>query len=498
MLFVSRPFPFFSAPLRLCAGSSIAIVSQLVIRTGLVTLLLIFVSGRNLRAQAQSAPIHRLTLEGAIDYALAHYPAVRAALEQVESARSGVALARTSYLPQMNPIYQANRATQNQVAGIFLPASIAPSIEGPVQPYSGARFWNTQAGALLSWEPIDFGLRRATVNQARSAEHKSDADVELTRLQVASAAGGHFFNLVTAQQSVTAAKADVERWQVFDRTVQVLVQQELRPGADGSRADAELAMARTRLFQSQAVEQQAQAILASLMGAAGASIQVEPRPLLASPSADSLPPSAPATHPLALDQQASVDELRAKERVINHTDYPRFFLESEAFARGSGANPDGTDAGGLKGLGLERANWEAGISVVFPNLFDFPARRDLKRMAEAQERSQEARYQQTLQDLTGQIAAAQAAYQAALQIAQNTPIALAAARQAETQARARYEAGLTNLVEVAEAEGLLAQAERDDAMARIGAWRGLFGVALAQGNLEPFLANLRANPRGNP
>jgi outer membrane protein len=160
------------------------------IQVGLFSLLLILVSGRNL--PAQTPPAHPLTLGEAIDYALAHYPAVRAALEQVESARNGVALARTSYLPQVNPIYQANRATQNQVVGIFLPASITPSIEGPVQPYSGTSFWNTQAGALLSWEPVDFGLRRAAVDQARSAEHKSDADVQLTRLQVASATGGAF------------------------------------------------------------------------------------------------------------------------------------------------------------------------------------------------------------------------------------------------------------------------------------------------------------------
>ena len=91
------------------------------IQAGLFGLLLIVVSGRTLPTQGQALPTHPLTLDEAIDYALAHYPAVRAALEQVESARSGVALARTSYLPQLNPIYQANRATQNQVAGIFLP-----------------------------------------------------------------------------------------------------------------------------------------------------------------------------------------------------------------------------------------------------------------------------------------------------------------------------------------------------------------------------------------
>jgi outer membrane protein len=241
-----------------------------------------------------------------------------------------------------------------------------------------------------------------------------------------------------------------------------------------------------------------QAILASLMGTAGASIQVEPHPLLTSLPTDSLPPSPTANHPLAIDQQANVEEVRAKERVIDHTDYPRLFVESEAFARGSGANPDGAYAGGLKGLGLDRGNWLAGISVVFPNLFDFSARRDEKRMAEAQERSQEAKYQQTLQDVAGHTAAARAAYQAAVQIAQNTPIALAAARQAETQARARYQAGLTNLVEVAETESLLAQAERDDAAARIGAWRGMFEVAVAQGNMDSFLIALRAYPRGNP
>jgi len=441
--------------------------------------------------QSDALPGHPLTLGEAIDYALAHYAAVRAALEQVESARYGVALARTSYLPQLNPVYQANRATQNQVAGIFLPTSIAPSIEGPVGPNSGTSFWNTQAGALFSWEPVDFGLRRAAVDQARSAEHKSTAEVELTRLQVASATGGYFLDVAVARQAVAAAQANVTRWQAFDQTVQVLAQQELRPGADASRADAELARARTQLFQAQAVEQQARGLLASLLGADPAHVQLEADSLLASPPADSLPASPPSTHPLARDQQASVDEVRAKERVLNRTDYPRLFLESEAFARGSGVNPDGAFAGGVKGLGLSRANWAAGISVVFPNLFDIPGLRDQKRMAQAQERSQEARYQQTLQDLTGQIAAAQAAYDAAAQIARNTPVELAAARQAETQARARYQAGLTNVVEVAEAEGLLAQAESDDATARINVWRGLFGVAVAQGNLEPFLALVR-------
>jgi hypothetical protein len=54
---------------------------------------------------------------------------------------------------------------------------------------------------------------------------------------------------------------------------------------------------------------------------------------------------------------------------------------------------------------------------------------------------------------------------------------------------------LATIVEVADAEGLLAQAQMDDAVARLNVWRGLFGLAYAQGDLQPFLNVLRGlNP----
>ncbi len=62
-------------------------------------LFLVLVLGRSLRAQADAPPAHPLTLSEAIDYSLAHYPAVRAALEQLDSARNGVALARNVIPP---------------------------------------------------------------------------------------------------------------------------------------------------------------------------------------------------------------------------------------------------------------------------------------------------------------------------------------------------------------------------------------------------------------
>ena len=46
-------------------------------------------------------------------------------------------------------------------------------------------------------------------------------------------------------------------------------------------------------------------------------------------------------------------------------------------------------------------------------------------------------------------------------------------------------------MEVAEADRILAQAEIDDALARLGVWRGLLGIAAASGDLEPFLRQVR-------
>src|SRR5208337_2560392 len=92
-------------------------------------------------AQTNNAPPKSLTLEEALDYALEHYPAVRASLEQVSAARAGIALARAQYLPALNGVYQDSRATQNQAPGIWLPTSITPTVEGPVSGPSGQSYW---------------------------------------------------------------------------------------------------------------------------------------------------------------------------------------------------------------------------------------------------------------------------------------------------------------------------------------------------------------------
>jgi outer membrane protein len=443
-------------------------------------------------AQTNSSAPTPLTFEEALKYALDHYPAVRASLEQASAARSGVALARTQYLPQLSGVYQASRATQNQVPGIWLPTAVTPTVEGPIGGSSGQSYWGSQTAALFSWEPADFGLRPSIVGLARTAQDKANSGLAVTRLQVATAVGNLYLTTLAAHQAVTAAQANVDRWQVFNRSVHTLVDNNLRPGVDASRADAQLAVARTQFYQAQQAEQAALATLAALMGAAGSDLRLEPHGLLDLPPIDSLPNLPPADNPLARDQMATVRQVQAQEKLLSKTDYPRIFLQGEGFARGSEIPNSGSIIGNWNGLAPGRGNWVAGLTVTFPNVFDFKALSTQKQIAKANENSQRALYDKTIQDLTGQVQAALAQLKSAQLVAQQTPTELAAARASETQSRARYDASLATLVEVADAEGLLAQAEMDDALARLNVWRSLFGLAYAQGNLQPFLEVLRA------
>jgi outer membrane protein len=160
------------------------------------------------------------------------------------------------------------------------------------------------------------------------------------------------------------------------------------------------------------------------------------------------------------------------------------------YARGSGANPTGVFDGGVDGLGLDRTNWAAGVQILFPNVFDFSSLRARKAAAAASERVETALYDEAVLTITSQQQAAAAMVQAARAVAANTPVQLAAAQQSESQARARYDAGLASIIEVADAQSLLAQAEVQDQLGRIDVWRALLAEAVAHGNLTPFLSLL--------
>jgi outer membrane protein TolC len=439
-----------------------------------------------------------LTIRQAVTLALDNYPAVRAAVANVAVLASGVDLARTTYLPRADVLWQMNRATRNSVTGLLLPQPVVAGVSGGIGVDRNETAWGTATGLMVNWEPFDFGVRRSTVESAESSLRRATAAVDLTELQVATAAAEAFLNVVATEQTLRAAEAAVRRARVFNDVVVARVQAGLRPGVDAARARAELAVAETQRIVAEQNAQVARVVLGQYTGRNPDDLRVDPGSLLGVPSpadvvaaAPPVPPGRPGsnTHPLAAEQNAAIEESRARLRVFERSYFPRLNLLFNTYARGSGVRPDGTIKGGLGGLQPEVSNWAVGLNVIFPVL-ERPAIQARETAERQRQDVEQARYARVIEDLEAQMGRAQALLEGARRTAANTPFQLAAAQAVEQQATARYQSGLSGILDVADAQRLLTQAEIDDAIARLNVWRGLLLVATAEGSLDPFLQRM--------
>jgi len=133
--------------------------------------------------------------------------------------------------------------------------------------------------------------------------------------------------------------------------------------------------------------------------------------------------------------------------------------------------------------------------VVSWSVLDLPEVNAKNRVAGAHQQAAVARRDETKLAIAGQLAAARMAFLGAIRVAQNTAPAVTAAQAATSQATARYQAGLSPVIEVADAQRLLAQAELEDVLARVEVWRALLQVARAAGDFDLFLSAARSAAR---
>ena len=272
-----------------------------------------------------------------------------------------------------------------------------------------------------------------------ASRKRAEASLRRTKFEVGALAADAYLTLLAAEETVKAAQAAVDRAHSIEEAVGAVVRAELRPGVDLSRSQAESAAAGIQLIQARQAVEIARATLHQFVGLPSMQFNLTTMPAAISPEVT----AGAQTHPRALEQAAAVDEVKAREQVLDRSYFPKFNLQGSAYARGSGANVDGTTGGAFSGFGPNIQNWAVGFSIYFP-IFDFASIKAKKQIETHNELTESARYSQVLIDLNAQQARAQAALNAARQIAANTPIQLKSARDAETQATARYKAGLSS------------------------------------------------------
>ena len=429
------------------------------------------------------------TLGEVVERAGARYPGVAVSLEQSAAAAAGVREARTYYLPKAQSVLQLNRATDNNVPGLLLPNAVVSPISGPIHlQNAGTSAWGSAAGFLVSWEPFDLGQREAHVASAQASQAKAERSLARTRFEVEAAAADAFLTVLAADATSERAQASLERAHALETSVRALSDAGLKPGADLARATAERAAAGAQVVQAQLAAKTARVAVAQLTGDPSASVAPIAGKLAGDPAAGVDMPSTSVllAHPAMAEQQATVDEVEARRKELAKAYAPRFLLQSSVYARGTGFTADGASMGGANGVGPTIYNWGLGFSVLFPFL-DQPQVRAQREAEGHRAAAEEARLRRLKQDLSAQEERAIAQLDAARKLATLAPVQATAARSAMEQSQARYKSGLAPLLEVAEAQRLLLQAEIDEALARLNVWRMQLSLATARGDLQPFL-----------
>jgi len=440
------------------------------------------------RPQSPENKPAEISLNDVVQSALRDYPQIHLSQEELNESIANIREARAAYRPRADALLQANRATRNNVFGTLLPQSTIPPISGPVINSNNAgSVWGSATGVLVSWQPFDFGLRHANVQAARAAKDRANAGLLSSRLEVGAAAADAFLTQVAAKETVRAASAAVENWGTLLKTIHALATAQLRPGADESRIDAELAMARTQLVYAREAEQQSKATLSKFLSSPPTDMNLDSARLLTQfPPAKEESGFNSAAHPLMQEQKAAVAQSTAQLHALEREWVPQFSLEGAASARGTGAESDGRRLPGWNGLAPNVQNYAAGFNVTF-SIFDFESIHAKESAQSATVRAEQAREQLLDKNLNETFEKANAALMAARDVANNTPIELKSAQMAFDQAKARYQAGLTPIDDLAQAQRLLVEAEVDDSIARLNVWRALLQLDFARGDLQTFL-----------
>jgi outer membrane protein len=431
-------------------------------------------------------PSRSMTISEALSYALAHQPAIRAALSRVSERMAEAAVPTAQWLPTIAVTGQVFAMTANNSTGTFGqdPYMDIPRIGGTSSSTrSFSPYASTFVGAGLSQEVFDFGrigAERAAADELASVEkHRADA----ARLDIDFGVEESFFSVLAAKAIVKASDDAYARSKVHRDLAQRAVTSGLRSPIELTRAEADLARFDVGRVKARGGLNVAQNVLAASIGAPDPAIDAADE----APRQQEMPALAEA---LRLAQARdpflaeTVAELRAAEeqtRAVGAKLRPDLSLTATLSGRAGGAPPTSGPPVSGNGWIPEVPNWDVGLVLSWP-LFDgvIAARRDAAGAAEQVRRDDiDVRREQETADVRQGFVRVEVA-RTALVALENTVVA---ARANYAQADARFGAGIGNAVELADAEALRTDAEIQLALGQfaLARARAAFGRAIAEG-----------------
>jgi outer membrane protein len=421
----------------------------------------------------------------------ANLPQLEALRQQAKAAEQNIALAKNTFIPDLNAGYQVNVATYNNITGMSYPGFLLP-ISGPPSLSNKMNFVPGSAlGALVKWNPFTFGQRDAAIEKAAAQFKQANAAYNEQLFQYEYSAMNIYLEIVYCKQVLKSLQANINRSKVSLEQVLVLTKNGLRPGIDTTQFQAAIAQAEMDYLQTERTCQQKITDLTRLTGIDAQADNIVLTDTLFNQKAFVLTDTATAInqHPYYQNLQAQQKITEAGLKEIQKSWAPQLDIWGNAYARGSGIDATG-DVNKFNGFGLSRTNAGVGLQLSFPVL-QYSKVNIKKKQQQLLLEADKARLAQAQLDISKQIETAVMQYEQDVKIANKSPELLKAARDVYEGLKLSYETGLIDFTRLANSQYELQRAEVNNANARLQLWRSLLAIAVAKGNLNLFLEQLK-------
>jgi outer membrane protein len=432
-----------------------------------------------------------LSIKEVVQKVQSNLPQLEALRQQAKAAEQNIALAKNTFIPDLNAGYQVNIATYNNITGMSYPGFLLP-ISGPPSLSNKMNFVPGSAlGALVKWNPFTFGQRDAAIGKATAQFKQANAAYNEQLFQYQYSAVNIYLEIVYCKQVLKSLQANINRSKVSLDQVLVLTKNGLRPGIDTTQFQAAIAQAEMDYLQTERTCQQKITELTRLTGIDARAESIALTDTIFNQNAFDLTDTATAInqHPYYQNLQAQQKTTEAGLKEIEKSWAPQLDIWGNAYARGSGVDARG-DINKLNGLGLSRTNAGVGVQLSFPVL-QYSKVNIKKKQQQLLLETDKARLAQAQLDISKQIETAVLQYQQDVKIANKSPELLKAARDVYEGLKLSYETGLIDFTRLANSQYELQRAEVNNANAHLQLWRSLLAIAVAKGNLNLFLEQLK-------
>lgn len=429
--------------------------------------------------------VPELTLRDAISIALKYHPRLKESADEANAEQERVGEARSLLGPQVFGVAQYLRTTDNGIGNTsyYDPLGEFPRVTGRNHDLASDDFsqsWNTSnnymSGVALSQFLFDFGRRHEFVAQRRFEAQAADAKRQLTELDLIFEVSRRYFDVLQAEKLVRVYEEAVEQRNFHLHEAQVKTRANLRPQLDVYVTEAEVERAQLHLVDARNAKANAKVALDNALGLSETAPNYRP--------ADSLkysPIGRASLQPLLKQAFQSRPDLK--------------MLESEAHAMGaqvaefrSDYLPTVSAVAGYSdmGTGLPAANnFNAGIVITWP-IFNSFLTTDQLSEAKFRQRAFREAMEDLRQKIILQVNIAFLNWQASVQRIERAQKALLASRVELELADQRYQSGLTNIVELEDAERHYTS---DDAQYA----EALYGYSLAKAAVEQVTGQSLSN-----